>query len=140
MSPLRLHRSLRLTQKVIITSVFERSNVLLLFFDISLARDLIDLLIGVGYLAASKSSKQDQIGVNTISHFATVPHSTFDPSITTISPSSLVLVPEPKPVRVILTKRGEIAKKRGRKPKARDESTNLAAKVVPVPGMVFVHG
>ncbi|KAG9061064.1 hypothetical protein KI688_007693 [Linnemannia hyalina] len=83
--------------------------------------------------AASKSSKQDQIGVNTISHFATVPHSTFDPSITTISPSSLVLVPEPKPVRVILTKRGEIAKKRGRKPKARDESTNLAAKVVPVP-------
>ncbi|KAF9140144.1 hypothetical protein BGX30_006975 [Mortierella sp. GBA39] len=81
----------------------------------------------------STSSKQDHIGVNTISHFASVPHSTFDPSITTISPSSLVLVPEPKTVPVILTKRGEIAKKRGRKPKPRDESINLAAKVAPVP-------
>ncbi|KAK5805659.1 hypothetical protein F5H01DRAFT_75159 [Linnemannia elongata] len=83
--------------------------------------------------AASTSSKQDHVGLNTISHFSTVPHSTFDPSITTISPSSLVLVPEPKHVSVILTKRGEIAKKRGRKPKPRDESTNLIPKVAPIP-------
>lgn len=108
-------------------------------FDISLAKDLIDLPIGGGYLVAGTPTNQDHVGFNTISHFATVPHSTFDPSITTISPTSLVLVPESTPVPVILTKRGEIAKKRGRKPKPRDESTNLAAKVAPVPGMLFVY-
>lgn len=108
-------------------------------FDISLASHLIDLPIGECYLVASTPSKQDYVGLNTISRFSTVPHSTFDPPITTISPSSLVLVPEPKHVSVILTKRGEIAKKRGRKPKPRDESTNLIPKVAPMPGMHFIH-
>lgn len=85
-----------------------------------------------GYVVASTRTKQDRVGFNAISHFASVPQSTFDPPITTISPSSLVLVTEPKTVPVVLTKRGEIAKKRGRKPKPRDESSNLATKVAPV--------
>ncbi|KAF8946480.1 hypothetical protein BGZ47_000422 [Haplosporangium gracile] len=73
---------------------------------------------------SSTTTKHGHVQFSTISHFASVPHSTFNPSITTISPSSLVLVPVSKSIPVILTKRGEIAKKRGRKPKPRDESAH----------------
>ncbi|KAF9137643.1 hypothetical protein BG015_002663, partial [Linnemannia schmuckeri] len=73
---------------------------------------------------SSTATKHGHVQINTISHFASVSHSTFDPSITTISPSSLVLVTEAKPIPLILTKRGEVAKKRGRKPKPKEESTH----------------
>ncbi|KAF9902117.1 hypothetical protein EC991_005257 [Linnemannia zychae] len=76
-------------------------------------------------LAHSALTKQDHNAqVNNISQFAALPHShsTFDPSITTVSPSSLLLVPDPPPCKVVLTKTGEIAKKRGRKPKPKDGS------------------
>ncbi|KAG0287040.1 hypothetical protein BGZ96_008984 [Linnemannia gamsii] len=81
---------------------------------------------------SSTAAKHNRGQYNTLSHFASVPHSAFDPSITTISPSSLVLVPEPTPIPVLLTKRGEIAKKRGRKPKPKDEPVNAAPIVTPV--------
>ncbi|KAG0380566.1 hypothetical protein BGX24_007253 [Mortierella sp. AD032] len=76
----------------------------------------------VRHPADSALSKQDNVWFGTISHFATTTRSNpaFDSSITAISPSSLVLVPEASPVKVVLTKTGEIAKKRGRKPKPKD--------------------
>ncbi|KAF9121421.1 hypothetical protein BGW39_010555 [Mortierella sp. 14UC] len=77
-------------------------------------------------LANGALTKQDHhVQLNTISHFAAAPHSrsTFDPSIITISPSSLVLVPDAPAVKVVLTKTGEVAKKRGRKPKPKDGTT-----------------
>ncbi|KAG0310735.1 hypothetical protein BGZ97_012379, partial [Linnemannia gamsii] len=80
---------------------------------------------------SSTTPKHNRVQYNTASHFDSASHSTFDPSITTISPSSLVLVPEPTPTPMLLTKRGEIAKKRGRKPKPRDESANTASSVAP---------
>ncbi|KAF9097329.1 hypothetical protein BGX23_009177 [Mortierella sp. AD031] len=80
----------------------------------------------MGATADSDLPKHEHAQFDPVSHFSSISHSTFDPSITTIAPSSLVLFSPPStaPVAPILTKKGEIAKKRGRKPKLKDDPAN----------------